>query len=897
MKHLIKIINFILVTAMLLTCIPMSAMAADAPADAAVLLETIGIFDGTEAEKITSGETLTRAGAAYYAVKTTGVEQIPKASKYVFSDMPEGTPYADAVMYGLNSGMIAASGEFYPDQPATVAEFIKMVCAGLGYTQIADVLGGYPDGYMTFARRMGMLKNVAAGENGNITYDTLEKLISNVLMSSYVESVGTVAETDNNENVLYKVFGIYKISGMMTANAATTLTTPSGVGANSVRIENEVFKVSEKIYPELSRKLGYHLNLWVDEEDNDTIICYEEGSRNDITEIFSEDFEDWSNGVLKYTSGSKTKTESIPATATIIYNGRAADTVIDGDVFDGKWGNILLIEPDGKRIETVIITAYENYFAGKIDAEEFAVYDNGSDNRSISFKDNGQLSELAYFTRKTGEKISFSDIAVNSVLSVAQNGNYFDVIVTNETVTGVVKLIDTDEDEPTKILIDANMYVVAPEMEAARIADIRINNTYTFYLDAGARIAAGIITSSESKGMDWAYLINMSIDEESNDLYFKMLTRSGQVTNLKCAERIKIDGISYKSDRKPANIMDEFLLPGSEDIIKSQIIRMEIDDDACVKTIDTIKYNYQKENKTDSVRMICDNNKDRIYKAGTKMFGTDFALADNVAIFSIPEGKSNKADKGTPDEYGVVSNTIWTSDVNYRVSAYNTDIYSPVAGAVITTGGGQVPTENQDYLTLITSIKETIDDENEVVVELKGIQNNAEKRWYLESNDVAKISAKTFVTATAAEIEAGEKTISLRKGDAIKFATDMDDKIVKIELLYDCSEQVLSPSLTGIETYAKSQVGFGRVYRIANGYITTAIRNDIGVDSSDNTYVVSYLRPYRVYEVDVSGKYVTIDIVTSDAIKDWYNYGSADCSSVLIQNRYNEGRTIVIYHY
>lgn len=57
-------------------------------------------------------------------------------------------------------------------------------------------------------------------------------------------------------------------------NAVTTLTVPDGVGTDTVRIENDLFRVGHDVYPDIAKKLGYSINAWVREEDgsNDVII-------------------------------------------------------------------------------------------------------------------------------------------------------------------------------------------------------------------------------------------------------------------------------------------------------------------------------------------------------------------------------------------------------------------------------------------------------------------------------------------------------------------------------------------------------------------------------------------------------------------------------------------------
>lgn len=107
-------------------------------------------------------------------------------------------------------------------------------------------------------------------------------------------------------------------------NAVTTLTVPDGVGTDTVRIENDLFRVGHDVYPDIAKKLGYSINAWVREEDgsNDVIICCEERSNMEYEDINAEDFEEISGRVLSYYSGTRLRRITLPASCKFIYNGK-----------------------------------------------------------------------------------------------------------------------------------------------------------------------------------------------------------------------------------------------------------------------------------------------------------------------------------------------------------------------------------------------------------------------------------------------------------------------------------------------------------------------------------------------------------------------------------------------
>ena len=902
MNRLLKFINCMLATVMVLSCIAVPSFAAAAPKNPDVLLKALEIIDGTEAEKAEEGRMLSRAAAIYYALKVTGHEILP-AKTYSFTDVTSDTEYADAIESGFGVGMISPAEGYRPEADVTFAEFVSMITRGLGYDGIVESFGGWTDGYMSLARSMRLFDGMAGmTETSAIPYASLSKLLTNVLMSAYIEQTGVYQySTGSGENLLYRLFDVYKISGTLTANAITALNYPVGVGETRVMIENEIFDVRKDLYSELARDIGYSLDCWVMETSSsnyDEIICFENGN-TEVEEIFSEDFKSISDGTIKYEVNGRTKTVRLSASCAVIYNGKAMTSPIKGDVFKGKWGNVRLVKPKGKDAETIIINVYESYFVGRIDKKNFTIYDNTANNRSVDFSDeNSELSKYAYFANNIGEKISFDDITVNSVLTVAVNEDYFDAIVVSEKVSGVVSSV-TEDDGETFVTIDSNQYKIAPEMDMSRISPIKAGSAYTFYLDIGQRIAAGVIGTSDAEAMEWAYLIDINYSEEDDALYFRTLLKSGEVIKLRNADRIKIDGRTYKE----ADIGTvRALFTTGEDIVKSQVIRLGVNDEGEISVIDTIEFNSANENPMNSMRNVWNGSRELYYKSSPKTFENEFAISGKTIIFKLPEISAASASKGSSDEYGVTTSDVWIGDEKYTLSAYNSDQYSKMAEVVVTTGvGAAVSMDSQNYVTVVTEVK-TLNEDNETVVQIKGLQNNSEQKWTL-ADGAEMISLKTYMSITPDEKANGTESTKIAKGDTIRFDMDMKGKVSNIQLLYDCSEQKFhrpaadasSTNVNNLNNYAKTQLGMAKIYRITDGYIISATDEQLDVDDPQNTYIITNQNNYRVYEVDMTENKVSISSI--EALKDWYNFGNEGCSYVLMQNRYTEGRTIVIYKF
>lgn len=433
------------------------------------------------------------------------------------------------------------------------------------------------------------------------------------------------------------------------------------------------------------------------------------------------------------------------------------------------------------------------------------------------------------------------------------------------------------DDENVCVVVDSNTYLLAAEMDDSRVASIKVGNAYTFYLDACGRISAGMFKSLSNGEMDWVYLIDIKNDdsEGETDLYFKILTKSGKVTNIKCADRIKIDGVSYKST-KTTEIKERFT---QNDIVLSQALKLSVDDDGYINNIDTIYMNAEKENKSETVRLLGNADIARRWRSSLMTFDADFVLGSNAVIFVVPAGLANKANKGDNSDYGVATTDIWRNDSEVKVAAYNSNVYSRFAEAVVTTDSRTVSADKQDYVTVVSDLIQTIDEDDNAAVLIKGIQG---------STEISKFAAdEKELTVNGTKIEIG---------DIIRYGVDYEGRIKDIELYFDAGEKKYIGSQNLYNSWSDFQTGVAKAYRIEDGYLTVEADTTLSPDDQNGKKVTIKANPYKVIEVDMSCKKPTVTKSTLSAVKDWYTYGN-NCSYMFMQNRYYDGKTLVIYKY
>ena len=123
-------------------------------AEAVAVLSELGIFQGDNLGNFNPDKTISRAEAATVICRLLGVEDDAKRmTKVVFSDVPATHWAVGYVAKASELGIINGygNGKFGPSDPVTQEQMIKMLVASFGLTDIAESLGGYPNGYLKTA--------------------------------------------------------------------------------------------------------------------------------------------------------------------------------------------------------------------------------------------------------------------------------------------------------------------------------------------------------------------------------------------------------------------------------------------------------------------------------------------------------------------------------------------------------------------------------------------------------------------------------------------------------------------------------------------------------------------------------------------------------------------------
>ena len=178
-----KICSIILVLSLVLASAGAFAASENDLNSAIFEVTSLGIFEGDENGNLNIDKTMTRAEFAKIIVVLSGMKDMAAKS---FSDPAPDVPASHwasgYIKYLLDSGMMKGfeDGTFRPEEKVTLEQCVKTILVVMGFEVVAEVMGGYPDGYTALAVKKHMLDGV----EGKGNQDALRKDIILVIYNS-----------------------------------------------------------------------------------------------------------------------------------------------------------------------------------------------------------------------------------------------------------------------------------------------------------------------------------------------------------------------------------------------------------------------------------------------------------------------------------------------------------------------------------------------------------------------------------------------------------------------------------------------------------------------------------------------------------------------------------------
>lgn len=663
------------------------------------------------------------------------------------------------------------------------SEAVRALVTIMGYSNFAESSGGYPVGYMTQAIRMEMLDGLDFEAGQIITIGDFLRMIYNIKDLEIVQadySEGSLQYvTKTGDTFLTKIMKYRQVKGQITANHITALNgTEDKTNTNCIAIDGVEYVLSENVQ-NLTEKIGHYITAYFSEADSntdDTIIFAQENEKSEVTVINSEDLIGFSGYTISYNIGDSSKTyrKTFRKDAYVIYNGVAVSSYTE-DMFNMENGTITLITPPSSSdITTVVVKSYKDVVVGEIYAGKHMVsnslLDITDENKFLQIPDD-ERPETTYIYDITGNRATFNDINTGDVLSIAQNGEYMEIYISNTLLRGL-SVSSIQEGEQTKVtLSDGNEYIIADALKNSDIfSKLQIRKFYSYTINKFGKIA--YIKESVNPSDASGYLVNayFSSDTGEDKVYVKIFRSDGEMVRLTCADRVTISDTKAKNSTYKNNYEALFNAINSY----SGIVWYRLNDAGEIYNISFALDQYSAENPERTYRLNMPLSNDYyVYMETMRAFGFKVYVGGSCIVYSIP------MDTSADDEYRILPTSYFTNGNKYHFDGYSSDEDGLYLTQIVLKGQTRTLPVRANGI-VVESVSEAVNNDNELYKRVIGWEDGAKVMY-----DCLDEGGVTAFDRAYNLIEGKDVTYSVQPGDIIRVGYNYNTNIVDdVQIIY-----------------------------------------------------------------------------------------------------------------
>lgn len=704
------------------------------------------------------------ATVIYRLLGTDAIGEIP------FADVPPDNPNYVAVSWMYGAGLITGDGNslYRPYDFITIQEAATIAVRTLGFEEAAQKGGGFPNGYMTVAKKEGLLDGINV--NNFIRRDEIAGFLYNFVHADYLD-VETITDAgvvySRKSGVMESFKDIYIGSGTVTATGSTALKVlDSGLDSKSVMIDDEVYDVGDTAAAGL---LGYEVDFYYREEGGKKIltnvrpnpslkITKVSSDKDQIVSINEDEAEYYDeNGKLcKITFGSNT---------AFVYNGKAADKPLDKLLMAGDFiGRITYI--DNGDNDVVNIEQHKTVIVGSIDTVDKIVYDKLDPSEKYSF--NPANSDSAIYL--DSEPFAFGQLKGGAVLSLFQSGNDSGkksniAFLEQNFVSGTISAITDDI-----VTIDGAEYKHA--MVDGTAIEVGLSGTFCVnYL--------GMLVSYEDEGASDDIKPGMILDYNfTNDGFdkkceLKIFTSENKEEIFTCANKVYADGVAVTEADKILSGSGAFR--GLNNLEKITLIRYRLNADGKISMFDT--YMPGEGGKNDKLTRLSDDTLYRVNK-NTHSFLSSVSGELGKAAFLYDESPETfffSTGQTDPERLTYVANMMDLVGGDFSATG---DIYTisdpadKMADYFVWNNRAASHTQLYDSPFVVSEISTIVDDDGDEGYIIEG---------YTSISDVEYTFTNDFLSKNE---DIADAVTALRNGDVVLFTIDYAGNIIAAEIIY-----------------------------------------------------------------------------------------------------------------
>ena len=450
------------------------------------------------------------------------------------------------------------SQTFMPDKEISYDEAVKLCLNALGYETYAGIIGGYSDGYLNLADKIGL--DIDVEDTNSLNFGEASELIYKMLNSYYVEvgklSADGIGFNESSDTLMEKVFDIEYGKGQVTAIKNGYVYGMSVYETDDILIDYVPYKTTQT---DLFDLLGVEVDYYSIDGD---IVYMEQNEDVQVYDIAFDEIKPSStiNEISAKLDG-KTEEFEIDGNASFVYNGEPIQNPTDSDI-KPDYGELRLIDNnDDEVIDVVIIWDYKNYIIKSASSDRITFRDNGTMN-FVALDDESKTFNIMFGSEFMDTNLLDSGYVVTYAES--KDASLITMFVYSSETEGTLEGFDQSGLSAT---IEGEEYTVAPGVDLSKLMGVYT----TFYIDKNNRIADYLRFDESQVGM----LLSMVYDESEEILYTKIMTEAGitRYTN-NLDQKVKVGvGDTTNATKKTVDVLYNDLLDISTGKVKKQIVK------------------------------------------------------------------------------------------------------------------------------------------------------------------------------------------------------------------------------------------------------------------------------------------------------------------------------------
>ncbi len=723
-------------------------------------------------EKITRGEFAAMLAPVvnYWAVK----------DNISFDDVPEEHEFFEGISDVGGAYVMTGTGEsvFSPDGELTYEHALIAIVRMLGIESMAKSFGAGITGGKKALKYIGLELKLL--DKTVMTRHMAYDLIYDALFTNTVSYLPNQEILRNEETFLKKNLDIVSVSGQLTDNGITGLSSLSGVGNGRIVLGDTVMQCAAVGIEEY---LGYLLDCYVRvTEDECTLVSYTPSDRNELVEFYTEDYISSNETTIVFETDTRQKSLNLPKSMTVIYNGKYDPTFLKSD-FKNVNGRISFLKTAGSsEYDIVFVHDIEVFVVSRTNANKVSIT---SDTDEQIFLDEEEY-DVDVFYYYNGAPADFSKITADDVLMIekSRDKTLYKIYISDTEITGIVAASDEEG-----VVIEDKYYEYSDyylkKLTAMEYVEPGMGKTNLIYLDYNGKVAK--VNARVLRDL-YAWLERIYYSPDDEKCYIKIFDEFGKMQNTVLNEKVVLNGLLVED-----SVAGTSPLVRSEDSTKRQLITYKQNADGEITEINTAADMTAVENYkgyTEGEFTYDYYSARSAFRAGAfSCFDfRKYFINSSVTVFIIPTEESAGDDK-----FSIQTGKYFQNNTNYNgINVYDAQENTVPNVIVMYTSTEEAISDVQDgsSICIFKDVTLKVNDDDEVSLVMRAYDSSGEIELETEDENVCDTDGAYYPQiknedgTTQENKYLGMKLKDLPEGALIQYALNAYGKISDIRILH-----------------------------------------------------------------------------------------------------------------